>query len=644
MSENLYTIIHSLDAVHNFYDLGSKLADHPEILISAKGFAHTLSTINRLMAGIQENDSFSMKFITTIIDTYRQREVSRGLYAYKVDLRDWNTERDWCLVILRHYVRAMIEKTKGQCLHFTKSLGNAFTAHMYGQSIFEYMGWLFLLFDYNNSMYDPVLETFLKEYPIEETIEAFLLIISDTELALTDEKTACHLVANAWIHDATPDEQSDLAPDWYPGCTFITKCKEMQMVWFDTRVRSLSEYDRDIHEYNIADCHEIFVSLANIFGNKFNAENQFFNYISEVCYYYPLTIAREDIAKRYDRYFDGAAFLYMSDIVTCCIRNVEDLRSYKTTPILRSKEVNIAKALEHIILRLHRDYPEVDLRVISTFIEDTLHSFSRGYKGFTEGMMLMVDDMIDALAKSDGTVAEESDIDYWDLMMAMENSFSTNVKNTATKAVDKVKTAAKTITTKKTPGTNSGTLHQKADTSQSNVKNTMKDAERKIYSAYHKYKTKEEDVDNALTKGIQTIKKMITGDQQAILIEGKKFSAIGFLKKALATVAIFNYSKIGLILFLVVKKVLTSKTKKAEKRKLLLELNAELEMVNEKIEDAKGDGNRQAKYDLMRTRQALQSAIQRLKYGIGAEEKEPVLNPDRVRNSTANYSVRKYRG
>ena len=95
----------------------------------------------------------------------------------------------------------------------------------------------------------------------------------------------------------------------------------------------------------------------------------------------------------------------------------------------------------------------------------------------------------------------------------------------------------------------------------------MKDAERKIYSAYHKYKTKEEDVDNALTKGIQTIKKMITGDQQAILIEGKKFSAIGFLKKALATVAIFNYSKIGLILFLVVKKVLTSKTKKAEKEK-----------------------------------------------------------------------------
>ena len=75
-----------------------------------------------------------------------------------------------------------------------------------------------------------------------------------------------------------------------------------------------------------------------------------------------------------------------------------------------------------------------------------------------------------------------------------------------------------------------------------------------------------------------------------------------------------------------------------------MELNAELEMVNEKIEDAKGDGNRQAKYDLMRTRQALQSAIQRLKYGIGAEEKEPVLNPDRVRNSTANYSVRKYRG
>ena len=100
----------------------------------------------------------------------------------------------------------------------------------------------------------------------------------------------------------------------------------------------------------MADCHELFISLANIFGNQFNAENQFFNYISEICYFYPLTIAREDIAKRYDRYFDGAAMLYMGDILSCCIRNIEICRSYQTTPIMRAKEVNIAKTLEHIIL------------------------------------------------------------------------------------------------------------------------------------------------------------------------------------------------------------------------------------------------------------------------------------------------------
>ena len=171
----------------------------------------------------------------------------------------------------------------------------------------------------------------------------------------------------------------------------------------------------------------------------------------------------------------------------------------------------------------------------------------------------------------------------------------------------------------------------------------MKTAERKIFNAYHKYKSSEQKVDQTLAKGVQSLKRAITGDQQKILIEGKPFSPIGFLKKVLLTVGIFNYSKIALILGIIVSKTMKGKAKKAEKRKLLMELEEELNMVNEKIEDARGDGNRQAKYDLMRTRNALQNAIKRLKYGIGAEEKDAMHEADRLR-STQNYEDANYRG
>ena len=171
----------------------------------------------------------------------------------------------------------------------------------------------------------------------------------------------------------------------------------------------------------------------------------------------------------------------------------------------------------------------------------------------------------------------------------------------------------------------------------------MKAAERKIFNAYHKYKSNEQKVDQTLAKGINALKKAVVGDQQKILIEGKPFSPIGFLKKVILTVGIFNYSKIAGILAIIASKVMKGKAKKSEKRQLLMELEEELMMVNEKIEDARGDGNRQAKYDLMRTRNALQNAIRRLKYGIGAEEKKPQYNAERLR-STQNYEDSSLRG
>ena len=164
-----------------------------------------------------------------------------------------------------------------------------------------------------------------------------------------------------------------------------------------------------------------------------------------------------------------------------------------------------------------------------------------------------------------------------------------------------------------------------------------KAGERKIYAAYKKYKAQEEKVDNVLKKGIATIKRALTGDQQAVIIEGKQFSPIGFLKKAIVTIGIFNYSKIAGILFLIVSHVLKKKGNASEKKKLLGELERELVMINEKLEDARGDVNIEAKYDLMRTKMAYEEAIKRIKLGVGAEGRGTAISKDsqeRLRQST----------
>ena len=147
----------------------------------------------------------------------------------------------------------------------------------------------------------------------------------------------------------------------------------------------------------------------------------------------------------------------------------------------------------------------------------------------------------------------------------------------------------------------------------------MNEASKKIYKAYKTYKSAEEKVDSQISKGISGIKKVLTGDVRTELIEGRKFSALGLLKKYLTTVAIFSYSKMAGVIAVVTSFALKKSTTKAEKEKIIMELETEIEIINEKIEDAKGDGNRKAKYAMMRTRKELENAKRRIEYGIDAD-------------------------
>lgn len=151
----------------------------------------------------------------------------------------------------------------------------------------------------------------------------------------------------------------------------------------------------------------------------------------------------------------------------------------------------------------------------------------------------------------------------------------------------------------------------------------MDQASRKIYSGYKAYKDAENKVDSQITKLITRIKGVFTGEKTARdrIIEGEQFSAIKILKKIFTTAAIFSYSKIAGVLFVITHHYCSKAVDNKERKRLISELELEIKMLDEKIDDARGDGNRQAKYSMMRTRAELQKALEQIKYGLTADKK-----------------------
>ena len=150
----------------------------------------------------------------------------------------------------------------------------------------------------------------------------------------------------------------------------------------------------------------------------------------------------------------------------------------------------------------------------------------------------------------------------------------------------------------------------------------------KIYRSYKTYKDNEEKVDSQLTSIIKTIGQKVVGLEtdkiRDEVVEGKKITVIGTLKKALGTVAIFSVNKMAGLIAVVTHFYLHDKVTNKERKRVCLELEAEIEIVNEKIEDARADGNRKAKYDLMRTKNNLEVALRKIKAKADSSSKSAV--------------------
>lgn len=623
-------------------DAASIITDYPELIFSQLGITSILQAIPKILARSNEQE-ISYYFIRSIINGYRIKMLGGFNVAHMPTLDGYpikstagrndvnllpvadayrSFDHDWAYHILSSYMKTLILKTDGGCLRgdaVMKTWDPNIAKHLGITSPYAFIGWILFCFDYTAVTIDNDRAYALMVDALNHNgeffggfFEVFCGICGKASNDAVNALKEFFRVKDFYFKEPLVERDPSISMK-VQNC-MMYKLRNCDVGWFQEELDSVIGVKLDLETKTAAT--DVWVTLAGTLQNYFTTVNFFFEYITEIAYYYPLSKQREDIAERYKRYFHDSTFEYMADITTSVIDHVAKLENYRDQPAERAVTRLVLLDIEKILFDIRAKYPDVTADVMRCFLKDVFNAFGRGFRGFAEGLSWFTDEIV-AEVWNISEKATESQVDFISMFSAME-------------AEDEPSGAV-----------GNGSLHRNASTNKAGA--AMKTAERKVFNAYHKYKAQEEKVDQTLSNGINALKKAITGDQQAILIEGKKFSPIGFFKKVLLTIGIFNYSKIAGILSIIVSSVMKGKAKKNEKRKLLMELEEELEMVNEKIEDARGDGNRQAKYDLMRTRNALQNAIKRLKYGIGAETTKDSYHPERLR-STQNYEDRSLRG
>lgn len=158
----------------------------------------------------------------------------------------------------------------------------------------------------------------------------------------------------------------------------------------------------------------------------------------------------------------------------------------------------------------------------------------------------------------------------------------------------------------------------------------------KIYGKFRHWNDNARKIDNEVTGAVKAMGKVAVGDTRTQIIEGKSWTVLGLLKKLLGTVAIFSFGPIKGLIALLIRYALKKKTTDVERRKIIAELDSEIEIIEEKIEDAKSEGNagRKAKYSMMRTRAELIKARERIRAGMGNSDAHTInLSKNAIANA-----------
>lgn len=142
------------------------------------------------------------------------------------------------------------------------------------------------------------------------------------------------------------------------------------------------------------------------------------------------------------------------------------------------------------------------------------------------------------------------------------------------------------------------------------------DGTRKVYKGWKKFKNNQDRVEGQINKMVEAGKRMYTGNQVEAIINGNKWTPMQILRTALTSGAIFAFNPIAGICALVLQVALKPRVSRRKRMEFLNQLDDEIRMLDEKIDDARGDGNRQAKYALMRTKNELVNTRNKIQYNL----------------------------
>ncbi|MGL5752093.1 MAG: hypothetical protein ACRCXT_16290, partial [Paraclostridium sp.] len=143
------------------------------------------------------------------------------------------------------------------------------------------------------------------------------------------------------------------------------------------------------------------------------------------------------------------------------------------------------------------------------------------------------------------------------------------------------------------------------------VGDTMKKVGRTVRTVNKKVSDGIDKVVNALVKEIKSI---FVGDTREEIITDALPKMSRLLKMALPNLLIIGVNPVIGVISAATTYALHSKAKTKERNKILIELKNELELVNEKIDDAKSKGDNKQKYALIRIRQQLDRDIERIRF------------------------------
>ena len=154
----------------------------------------------------------------------------------------------------------------------------------------------------------------------------------------------------------------------------------------------------------------------------------------------------------------------------------------------------------------------------------------------------------------------------------------------------------------------------------------MADAKSKVGAIKRGARIVDDRASDAINKKVDDImnfsrdakrEKILTG-KNTVRVSSVLKNAIKILVAGTAGVGLFGPiagAAIGLIGVLGARGI-SKNVEDREKKRILLELETELKIVKEKVEDAKGENNKQQKYQLMRIQANLEKEITRIKHGL----------------------------